>query len=359
MTTPAAAAGPGGSATPPQSGNPGGTAHPAYRSGSRRARTAVVLIALAVILIAAAAAALLVGAAETTSVIVTEIRAPRIALTLIVGAGLGISGALLQGTLRNPLADPGIIGVSASAALGAVTTIAIAAAVWPAVSGSVWLTAIGATVAGIAGMALVLWIARSASGRTEVVTLVLGGVAVTAFAAAVLSVVVAVSDDAGARSTTFWTTGSLALATWPAVWSTLPFLALAVILAALVARDLDVLALGDRAAWAVGVPIERTRILALGAAVVAVSAGVAVVGVIAFVGLVVPHAVRLLIGPRHGGLLVGSALAGALLLLIADTIARTVVSPVELPLGVVTAVIGAPIFVVLLRRTRSAQGGWA
>ena len=320
---------------------------------TQRTRTAVVLLALTLVLIAAAAAALLVGAAETTSVIITEIRAPRIALTLLVGAGLGLSGALLQGTLRNPLADPGIIGVSASAALGAVVAVALGAAY------SSWQAAIGATIAGIAGMALVMWIARSTSGRTEVVTLVLGGVAVTAFAAAVLSVVVAVSDTAGARSATFWTTGSLALATWPGVWSTLPFLVLAAILAIVVARDLDVLALGDRSAWAAGVDVDRTRMLALGGAVLAVSAGVAVVGVIAFVGLVVPHAVRLVIGPRHGGLLLGSALAGALLLLIADTIARTVVSPVELPLGVVTAVIGAPVFVVLLRRTRAAQGGWA
>ena len=320
---------------------------------TQRTRTVVVLVALTLVLIAAAAAALLVGAAETTSIIITEIRAPRIALTLIVGAGLGLSGALLQGTLRNPLADPGIIGVSASAALGAVVAVALGAAY------SSWLAAIGATIAGIAGMALVMWIARAASGRTEVVTLVLGGVAVTAFAAAVLSVVVAVSDTAGARSATFWTTGSLALATWPGVWSTLPFLVLAAILAMIVARDLDVLALGDRSAWAAGVDVDRTRMLALGGAVLAVSAGVAVVGVIAFVGLVVPHAVRLVIGPRHGGLLLGSALAGALLLLIADTIARTVVSPVELPLGVVTAVIGAPVFVVLLRRTRAAQGGWA
>ena len=320
---------------------------------TQRTRTAVVLVTLALVLAAAAAAALLVGAAETSSVIVTEIRAPRIALTLIIGAGLGLSGALLQGTLRNPLADPGIIGVSASAALGAVVAVALGAAY------STWLAAMGATVAGIAGRALVMWIARSASGRTEVVTLVLGGVAVTAFAAAVLSLVVAVSDTAGARSATFWTTGSLALATWPGVWSTLPFLALAAILAIIVGRDLDVLALGDRSAWAAGVDVDRTRMLALGAAVLAVSAGVAVVGVIAFVGLVVPHAVRMLIGPRHGGLLLGSALAGALLLLIADTIARTVVSPVELPLGVVTAVIGAPVFVVLLRRTRAAQGGWA
>ena len=318
-----------------------------------RTRTAVVLVVLALVLATSAAAALLVGAAETSSVIITEIRAPRIALTLIVGAGLGLSGALLQGTLRNPLADPGIIGVSASAALGAVVAVALGAAY------SSWLAAIGATIAGIAGMALVMWIARSASGRTEVVTLVLGGVAVTAFSAAVLSVVVALSDTAGARSATFWTTGSLALATWPGVGSTLPFLVLAAILAIFVARDLDVMALGDRSAWAAGVDVDRTRMLALGAAVLAVSAGVAVVGVIAFVGLVVPHAVRLVIGPRHGGLLLGSALAGALILLVADTIARTVVSPVELPLGVVTAVIGAPVFVVLLRRTRAAQGGWA
>lgn len=330
-----------------------------------RLRTAIMLAVLALLLVIAAAAALLVGAADTSSVIVTEIRAPRIALTLIVGAGLGISGALLQGTLRNPLADPGIIGVSASAALGAVVAIAVTAAAWPdeatgmPLSGFPWVAALGATLAGVAGMALVLWIARAGSGRTEVVTLVLGGVAVTAFAAALVSVVVTVSDTAGARSTTFWTTGSLALATWPGVWTTLPFLVVALLLAVLVARNLDVLALGDRAAWAAGVDVDRTRLLALAGAVLAVSAGVAVVGVIAFVGLVVPHAVRMLIGPRHGALLVGSALAGALLLLVADTIARTAVSPVELPLGVVTAVIGAPVFVVLLRRTRAAQGGWA
>ncbi|MFM1964629.1 MAG: hypothetical protein RL134_354 [Actinomycetota bacterium] len=327
---------------------------------TRGGRTALVLIALAVIVAACAAAALLVGAAETSSVIIMEIRAPRVALTIIVGAGLGISGVLLQGTLRNPLADPGIIGVSASAALGAVIALAVGSTfVTGGSAASAWIGAIGATVAGLAGMSLVLWIARSASGRTEIVTLVLGGVTVTAFAAALLSVVVAVSDAAGARSATFWTTGSLALATWPGVGTTLPFLIIAIALAIAVARDLDVMALGDRAAWAAGVNVDRTRLLALAGAVLAVSAGVAVVGVIAFVGLVVPHAVRLLIGPRHGALLIGSALAGALLLLIADTIARTVVSPVELPLGVVTAVIGAPIFIVLLRRTRSAQGGWA
>lgn len=324
-----------------------------FTSVPSRPRTALVLAGLAIAVVALSASALLIGAAETTTVIITEIRAPRVALTLIIGAGLGVSGALLQGTLRNPLADPGIIGVSASAALGAVLAVAIGAAY------SSLLAAVGATIVGLAGMALVLWIARSPSGRTEIVTVVLGGVAVTAFAAAALSVVVAVSDTAGARSATFWTTGSLALATWPGVLSTLPFVIVALFLAFWVAGDLDVMALGDRAAWAAGVDVDRTRLLALAGAVLAVSAGVAVVGVIAFVGLVVPHAVRMLIGPRHRGLLVGSALGGALLLIVADTIARTVASPVEVPLGVVTAVIGAPVFVLLLRRTRAAQGGWA
>lgn len=321
--------------------------------GSSRARVVIVLGVLVVLLVAGAAAALFIGAADTTQVIVTEIRAPRMALTLLVGAGLGLAGVALQGSLRNPLADPGIIGVSASAALGAVIVVAIGAAY-----GS-WVAAVGATVAGLGGMWLVTWMARSSSGRTEVVTLVLGGVAVTAFAAALLAVVVSVSDTAGARSTTFWTTGSLALATWPGVWTTLPFVVVGAVALVAIARPLDVMSLGDSAARATGVDVERTRRVALAASVLLVAAGVAVVGVIAFIGLVVPHAVRLLLGPRHGALLAGSALAGALLLLVADTIARTAVSPIELPVGVVTAIIGAPVFIVLLLRTRTAQGGWA
>ena len=162
-------------------------------SGGRR--TIIVLVALLLLLLVGAAAALFVGAAETSAVIISEIRAPRIALTLLIGAGLGVSGALLQGSLRNPLADPGIIGVSASAALGAVVIVALGAAY------SSPLAAVGATIAGLAGMWLVTWISRSASGRTEVVTLVLAGVAVTAFAASILTVVVAISDSAGARAT--------------------------------------------------------------------------------------------------------------------------------------------------------------
>ena len=319
---------------------------------SRTARRVVVLAALVVAVLSAALASLFIGAADTSGIIITQIRAPRVVLAVVVGAGLGVSGALLQGSLRNPLADPGIVGVSAGAALGAVAGAAIGFAYGGVV------TAVTALVGGLIAMAAVTWIARS-RGQTEVVTLILGGVAITAFASAIVTVIVAGSADAGSRSAGFWTTGSLALATWPGVAVTAPFVVVALVAAIALGRSLDVLSLGDRAAWTAGIPVDRIRAAALAAAVIAVAAGVSVIGVVVFVGLVVPHAIRLLIGPGHRPLVIGSALGGALLLLIADTVARSVVAPVELPLGVVTAAIGAPLFVLLIVRTRAEQGGWA
>ncbi|MFY9332101.1 MAG: iron ABC transporter permease [Candidatus Nanopelagicales bacterium] len=315
-------------------------------------RLLVVLGALTVCTAALATAALFIGAADSTTQIITDIRAPRVILALSIGAGLGVSGALLQGAFRNPLADPGLVGVSAGAALGTVVIVAVGAAY-----GS-WLAAMGGVIGGIAAMASVMWIAKT-PGRTEVVTLILAGVAITAFAAAVLSIVVATSDSAGTRSTTFWTTGSFALATWPGVVATLPFIAVGLVIAGALSGKLDALSLGDRAAYASGVPVRAVRWWALIAAVLTVAAGVAVVGIIVFIGLLVPHAIRLVLGPRHGRLLAGSALGGALLILLADTAARTLAAPVELPVGVVTAIIGAPAFILLLRRTRREQGGWA
>lgn len=164
---------------------------------------------------------------------------------------------------------------------------------------------------------------------------------------------------AAGRSVTFWSSGSLALSTWSTALTVAPFVLVGAVLAAVVARSLDVLALGDRAAAAAGVDVRRVRIGSLAAVVLLVGAAVGAVGVIAFVGLLVPHAVRALIGPRHRSLLLVSALAGALLLLLADTLARLLANPVEIPIGAVTAVIGAPAFFVLLRRTRARQGGWA
>ena len=225
--------------------------------------------------------------------------------------------------------------------------------------------AFGTLPAGIAatvGAALAVVVVVAASlreSRPEVVTLLLAGVAVAAFAGALLAVIVSLSPSAAVRSITFWSSGSLALSTWSGVLSVAPFVLAGAVLAATVARPLDVLSLGDRGASTAGVDVRAVRYRALAAVVLLVGAGVGAVGVIAFVGLMIPHAVRAVIGPRHAPVLLVSALAGSLLVLAADTLARLVANPVEIPIGAITAVIGAPAFFVLLRRTRARQGGWA
>lgn len=309
----------------------------------------IVALLLLVITVGLAAGALFIGAADTSPQIIANIRAPRIVLALCIGVGLALAGVLLQGVFQNPLADPAIIGVSTTAALG--TTIAVILGLGFNTAGA----ALGAMVG--AGIALIIVVrtARNA-GRTEIVTLLLAGVAVAAFASAALAVLVSVGNTG--RPLTFWLTGSLGLATWAGVWTVLVFLLIGILLTTLISKPLDVLSLGDRAASASGVPVERVRVVAIAAIVLLVAPGVAVAGVIAFVGLVIPHAMRMLIGPRHAPLLVTSALAGAILILVADTAARTLVAPVEIPLGAITALIGAPVFFFLLRATRRSQGGW-
>lgn len=304
------------------------------------------LLAIAVVL------SLFTGAAESTSEIVISIRTPRIIAAGIVGAGLAIAGVMLQGSLRNPLADPALVGVSAGAALGAVLGAAFG------VSYNSLLAAAFALVGSVLAMFIVIWIARG-QGRIEVVTVLLGGLAITAFASAVLSIVISTSDMAGARSMSFWTTGSFALSNWDGVISMAPAFLLGAVVAVVVAPALDVLSLGDEAAYASGIEVTRTRIWALTAAVLLTGAGVAVVGIIAFIGLLIPHAVRLVTGPSHRVLVIISAISGALVLVTADAIGRLLVSPVELPVGAVTAVIGAPLFLLLVARTRTRQGGWA
>lgn len=309
-------------------------------------------LGLLTLLGAGVAGALLLGAAQTSAEIVLSIRAPRIALAIVVGAGLAAAGVLLQGSLRNPLADPALVGISAGAALGSVAAAAVGVAF-----GS-FTSAVAATVAAGAATAIVVW-ASLRDGRPEVVTILLSGIAVSAFAAAVVAMAVTAVPGAGGRSVTFWASGSLALGTWEGVVAVTPFVVLGLVIAAAVSRQLDVLSLGDRDAAATGVDPTRLRWWSLTAVVLLVGAGVSTVGVIAFLGLVVPHAVRALIGPRTGPLLVVSTIAGAVVLLLADTAARLIAAPVELPVGAVTALVGAPAFFVLLRRTRARQGGWA
>ncbi len=306
---------------------------------------------LIVVLLGVIVVSVMNGAAATDNVIVWNIRAPRIITAIIIGAGLAVGGVLLQGALRNPLADPALLGVSAGAALGAVSGAALGATY-----NSLFAAVFALLGAGVA-MGLVVWIARN-HGRIEVVTVLLGGIAVTAFASAVLSVVISTNDLAGVRPVSFWSTGSFALSNWSGVVSVAPAMVIGLVIAVSIATSLNVLALGDDAAFASGVDVTRTRVWALLAAVLLTGAGVAVVGVIAFIGLLVPHAIRLIIGPSHRSLMVVSAIAGALVVLVADTVARLALSPVELPVGAVTAIVGAPLFIALLVRLRNQQGGW-
>lgn len=282
-----------------------------------------------------------------------SIRLPRVLLGVLVGAALGVAGAALQGVFRNPLADPGIVGVSSGASLGA--SVAIVGGV--GALGSLTLPALA--FAGALGAALLVYAVARRGGRTEVVTLVLTGLAVVAVVESAVGLLTSLADDDQLRDLTFWRLGSLGGATWDAVAMAAPLVLATVLLTPFLARPLDLLSLGEREAGHLGVDTERVRVAAIALAALGVGAAVAVAGTVVFVGLVVPHMVRLLAGPRHATLLPASAVGGALLLVLADVVARTAAAPVELPLGVVTGLVGGPFFLWLLHRTRRAQGGWA
>ncbi|MFE2332878.1 FecCD family ABC transporter permease [Streptomyces coelicoflavus] len=282
-----------------------------------------------------------------------NVRFPRIVLALLVGASLGCAGALMQGVFGNPLAEPGVIGVSSGAAVGAVGAIAFGLNFL-----GTWTVSVFAFASGLVTVLVVYAMSRS-GGRTEVVTLILTGIAVNAFAGALIGLFLFFADTAAVNQIAFWQLGSLAQATWPKVLAVLPCAALGLGLAPLYARRLDLLALGERPARHLGVEVERLRIVLVLVIALLTAAAVSVAGVIGFVGLVVPHLLRMAAGPGHRFLIPGSALLGALVLLAADLAARTVAEPAELPLGVLTALLGSPFFFWLLRRTRRRQGGWA
>lgn len=283
--------------------------------------------------------------------VVWGIRMPRIVLAICVGAGLGMAGASLQAIFRNPLAEPGLIGVSSGGALGAIVLIITGFAPLG------WLSLPLAAFAGALVLTLVVYGLARSDGRTQVVTLILTGVAMNSIAGGLIGLAGFMADDAELRSIVFWTLGSLAGATWRVV---LPVALMTVFGLVLLphARAMNLIVLGEREAFHLGVSTERVRVLVIVVATLVVGAGVAVAGIVVFVGLVVPHLLRIVIGPDHRVLLPASALGGAILLLGADLVARTIVVPAELPLGVVTALIGGPYFLFLLRRTTREQGGW-
>ena len=275
--------------------------------------------------------------------IVWELRLPRILTAAAVGAGLAVSGAVMQALTRNPLADPYLLGLSSGASLGAVSVLLLGASI---------LLPLAAFLGAMAALVLTLLLASSLGAITPTRT-VLAGLAVSALASAITSLVIfwAVTGDSY-REILGWLLGSLAGARWPAVAIAGIALVVAGIPILLAGRLLDAFAFGDTSAASLGVNVSATRWGLLAASALLTGAMVSVSGAIGFVGLVLPHAVRLVTGPGHRALLPLSALVGAIFLVWADTLARTVFDPRELPVGIVTAIVGAPVFALLLARRR-------
>lgn len=285
--------------------------------------------------------------------VLLSIRLPRVLLGALVGAGLGVSGASMQGIFRNPLVDPGLLGISSGAALGAVASVVLGGKLASGLPVAVapYVLPVTAFAGALSAMLVVERISR-VGGRMVVATLLLAGIAVNALASAMTGVLMYASTDAQLRTITFWSLGSLGNATVQTTLVTAIFLALPIFLLARSGRALNALLLGDAEAGHLGIDVERTKRRSIVLVALVVGASVSVSGVLGFVGLVVPHLLRLAFGPDHRQLLPGSAFLGASLLLGADAIARTFVSPSELPLGIVTAALGTPFFIVLLLRER-------
>ena len=306
-------------------------------------RVGLVIVLLAIALLAVTSLSLGVGYADNDAAIVWNIRAPRLTLALIVGAGLAIAGVLLQGVFLNPLAAPSIVGVSASGAAGATVGAALGISF-----NSVGLAAVAAVVSG--GALMMVRAVATSDGQVNSNAVLLGGIAMSFLALAIVLIATPFIDRSTGRSFSFWANGSFSLATWNAVVTVIPFMLAGTVLVVLIARYLDPMSLGNAGANSLGVPAARVSTWALVAVVLLVAPAVSVVGVVSFVGLVIPHAIRQLIGPRHALLIPVSAIAGALLVATADLIARQVLAPIELPVGAITALIGAPVFLLLLRR---------
>jgi iron complex transport system permease protein len=274
--------------------------------------------------------------------VLLNIRLPRVILGALIGASLATAGTLIQGMFRNPLADPGLIGISGGAAFFAALAI---------VFNLMDFLPIAAFLGGVITTFSIYRIA-TVKGRTSVATMLLAGIALNALAGAGIGMLITGAEDAQVRDITFWNLGSLVGTTWDRVEIVLPFIVLSMLPMMLLALPLNALLLGDMEAEHLGFNVERIKLVIVILAAIAVGAGVAVAGIISFVGLIVPHLTRLLVGPDHRFVIPGSALLGGALLVIADLVARTIASGEEIPLGVVTALIGAPFFITLLLRDR-------
>ena len=284
--------------------------------------------------------------------IVVDLRAPRAVMAILVGGGLSLAGAVFQALLRNPLAEPYILGISGGAATGAVLALAMGLT-----TSFSWALPAAAFAGALLAIVLVLRVAASADNQVDVRVLLLAGVVIGAFFAACISFVLSISDARTVRSAVLWMMGSLAGSDWPTVMMvTLYTLPAGIALVAL-ARPLNLFLIGEETAGYLGTDVERVKRVAYVLGSLLTAAGVAATGVIGFVGLIVPHGVRLLVGADYRVLLPLSFLAGAVFLTLADVVARIVMSPAEVPIGVITAFVGVPLFLLLLRRSMGARPG--
>ena len=325
------------------------------------------LALLSVLLLMTAAVAISTGAvsiplkkllsgqlSESQHAVLFSIRLPRLLLTMIVGSALAVSGAAIQGLFRNPLADPGLIGISSGAALAVALVIVLAGPVGGAFG--LYSLSLAAFAGGFVTCLLIFRFARL-TGTFSVTYMLLAGIAINALAGAATGFLMYISDDDQLRMLTFWTMGSLGGALWPAVIVVASVVVPSTILLTRNARELNILLLGEDEARHLGVNSERLKHIIILCAALSVGAAVAVSGIIGFVGLVVPHLIRLTIGPDHRLLIPASALLGAILLIVADTLARTLVAPAEMPVGILTSLVGGPFFLWLLVKQYSGRFG--
>lgn len=278
--------------------------------------------------------------------IIFQIRLPRIILGVLVGAALGVAGTAMQGLFKNPMADPYIIGISAGAALGATLAMVTIASL------SVYMVPLMAFIFAMGAIFLVYNIAR-VGGKLPTSTLLLSGIAVTLFLSAITSFMMYISGEK-LHGIVFWLMGGLWASSWDDVWMTLPGILIGTTIIYIFARDLNVMLLDEEPAQHLGVDVERLKKIIMTFTSLITASAVAVSGIIGFVGLIIPHAMRILVGPDHRILLPCSALVGGVFLVWADTLARTIIAPTEIPVGIITSIFGAPFFIYLLRKKKKS-----
>ncbi|MEW9854632.1 FecCD family ABC transporter permease [Novosphingobium sp. M1R2S20] len=288
---------------------------------------------------------------EIGLLVLSGIRLPRLALGLATGAALGASGAVMQGLFRNQLADPGLVGVSAGAALATAIVIVLGGGALAPLLEPLgrWAQPLAGLLGALLGTAI-LYALATREGVTSIATVLLGGIALAAFCAAFTGLLVYMADDRALRDLSFWTLGSLSGASWTGIGAALPFLGIGALCICFLASSLNALLLGEADAFHLGADVQRAKHLALLGVAALTGAAVASVGIIGFVGVLVPNLVRLLVGPDHRLVLPASAMLGGMLLVLSDTLARTIAAPAEVPVGIITALLGAPVFLWLLLR---------